>query len=68
MAIIKKDELRSMDKASLQKKLDEITVEINLNLGAIKTSGKPSNNKFRELRKLRSSILARLAAVEKAKP
>jgi ribosomal protein L29 len=63
MAILKKSELRAMDGASLRKKLSEVEAEINSNRGAIRSSGKPNNSKFRELRRLRASILTRLGAI-----
>ena len=56
MALIKKDELNAMDAEALKKKLSEIEVEIALNMGAIRTAGKPSNNKFRELKRTRAQI------------
>jgi ribosomal protein L29 len=56
MAIISKREIAGMDKEALKKKLAETETEIALNMGAIKNTGKPTNNKFRELKKLRASI------------
>ncbi|MFA5246418.1 MAG: hypothetical protein WC408_00825 [Candidatus Micrarchaeia archaeon] len=56
MAILSKSEIASMDKAALEKKLAEVDVEIAQNTGAIRNTGKPNNNKFRELKKLRASI------------
>lgn len=56
MAIISKREIAGMDKEALKKKLAEIESEIALNMGAIRSSGKPSNGKYRELKKLRASI------------
>ncbi len=56
MAIISKREIAGMDKEALKKKLAEIETEIAQNMGAIQSSGKPNNNKFRELKKLRASI------------
>jgi hypothetical protein len=56
MAILTKREIAGMDKVALQKKLAEVEAEIALNTGAIRNTGKPTNNKFRELKKLRASI------------
>ncbi|MFA6330120.1 MAG: hypothetical protein WCX64_05570 [Candidatus Micrarchaeia archaeon] len=56
MAIITKREIAGMDKEALKKKLAETETEIALNMGAISSTGKPNNGKFRELKKLRASI------------
>ncbi|MFQ5406637.1 MAG: 50S ribosomal protein L29 [Candidatus Micrarchaeia archaeon] len=57
MAIIKKNELETMDSNALQKKLEEIEVEITREKGATKTTGRPNNpGKYREMRKLRARI------------
>ena len=56
MAIISKREIAGMDKEALKKKLAEIEVEIAQNMGAIQSTGKPNNGKYRELKKLRASI------------
>jgi hypothetical protein len=56
MSILTKREISGMDKGALTKKLAEVETEIALNMGAIRNTGKPNNNKFRELKKLRASI------------
>jgi ribosomal protein L29 len=56
MAIISKREIAGMDKEALKKKLAEIESEIAQNMGAIRSAAKPTNNKFRELKKLRATI------------
>jgi len=56
MAIISKREIAGMDKEALKKKLSEIETEIAQNMGAIQSTGKPNNGKYRELKKLRASI------------
>ena len=54
--IISKREIAGMDKEALKKKLSEIETEIAQNMGAIQSTGKPNNGKYRELKKLRASI------------
>jgi len=56
MVIISKREIASMDRETLKKKLAETEAEVAQNMGAIRNTGKPNNNKFRELKKLRASI------------
>lgn len=56
MAIMRKDEIAAMDANALSKKLEELQKEINSNKGAIRTTGKPANAKYRELKKTVAAI------------
>ncbi len=62
MAIIKKSDLATMDAGALSQKLHELELEIRREKGLIQTAGKPANaGKYREMRRLRARIMARLA-------
>ena len=64
MAIMKKNELKAMDAAALQKKLEELEAEIFSGMGAIRSTGKPSNPKYREIKRLRATIKQMIASTQ----
>lgn len=58
MAIIKIKELRALESDGLEKKLDELRLELNAELGSVAAGGRASNpGRIKELRRTIARIL-----------